>query len=249
MTEESIKVSKAGIEELTLSQLVLNDFHAAEVLEKYHLDFCCNGNRSFLEVCREKGLNYNAVLSEIENVNMRNNDLKYDQWELDFLTDYIINNHHQYVKKSGVIINEHIDKVAAVHGKNHPETIETARLFTICHKDLKQHMIKEETILFPYIKYLVNVKNGTATFEAPYFSTIRNPINMMETEHQAAGDIFVKIRALTDNFKLPEDACNTYKAAYGELNDFELDLHKHVHLENNILFPKAIEMEKELFNR
>ncbi len=249
MTEENINVITANIKELSLSQLVLNDFHAAEVLEKYHLDFCCNGDRLFYDVCKEKGLEHNAILSEIENANKRNHELKFDLWELDFLADYIINNHHQYVKQSGTIINEHIDKTAAVHGKNHPEIIEAAKLFSICHKDLKQHMMKEETILFPYIKYLVKVKNGAASFEAPYFSTIRNPINMMEAEHQSAGDIFVKIRELTNNFTLPSDACNTYKAAFEELNDFELDLHKHIHLENNILFPKAIEMEKEMLNK
>ncbi len=249
MTEENIKVKTANFEELTLSQLVLNDFHAAEVLEKYQLDFCCNGNRLFFEGCTEKGLNYDAILSEIENAKMRNHEQKFDQWELDFLIDYIINNHHQYIKQSGTIINEHIDKTAAVHGKNHPEIIEAAKLFSICLKDLKQHMMKEETILFPYIKYLVKVKNGAASFEAPYFSTIRNPINMMEAEHKSAGDIFAQIRDLTNNYTLPSDACNTYRAAFGELNDFELDLHKHIHLENNILFPKAIEMEKEMLDK
>ncbi len=236
---------------ITLSQLVKNNVHAAEVLEKYHLDFCCNGNRLFDEACKAKGLNYDAILSEIEtkNSNTKNQELKFNQWELDFLVDYIINNHHLYIKQNGTVINAHIDKVASVHGKNHPETIEVAKLFSIIHKDLKQHMMKEEMILFPYIKYLGKVKNGAASFEAPYFSTIVNPINMMEAEHQTAGDVSAQIRALTSNYALPPEACNTYQISFGELNEFELDLHRHVHLENNILFPKAIELEKEIFDR
>ncbi|MHB8580786.1 MAG: iron-sulfur cluster repair di-iron protein [Ignavibacteriaceae bacterium] len=236
---------------ITLSQLVKNDVHAAEVLEKYHLDFCCNGNRFLDQACKEKGLIYDTVLSEIEMKNGNNisQELKFNQWELDFLVDFIINNHHLYIKQSGATINAHIDKVASVHGKNHPETIEVAKLFSIIHKDLKQHMIKEETILFPYIKYLVKVKDGAASFEAPYFSTIVNPINMMEVEHQSAGDVSAQIRILTSNFYLPPEACNTYKISYNELNEFEIDLHRHVHLENNILFPKAIELEKDMFKK
>ncbi len=233
-----------SIEGLTLSQLVKDDLYASEVFEKYHLDFCCNGNRLLNEVCKDKGLPYNDIISEIKNGKSKHGELKFDQWELDFLVDYIVNNHHQYIKQYGTAINDHIDKVASVHGKNHPETVEVSKLFTMVYKDLKQHMMKEEKILFPYIKYLVKVKNGEVVFEAPYFSTIVNPINMMEAEHQSAGDVSARIRSLTNNFLLPVDACNSYRVSYFELNEFELDLHRHVHLENNILFPKVIELEK-----
>ncbi|MHB1687242.1 MAG: iron-sulfur cluster repair di-iron protein [Ignavibacteriaceae bacterium] len=240
-----------NVKNLTLSQLVKDDFHAAAVLEKYHLDFCCRGNRLLSDACKEKGLDSSSILFEINNINSSaaNKEMKFDQWELDFLIDYIINNHHKYIRQSGPVINAHIEKVAAVHGKNHPETIETAKLFLIIHKDLKQHLMKEEEILFPYIKYLVRVKNENAPLEKPYFSTIANPIKMMETEHQSAGDIFSQIRKLTNDFGLPADACSTYNISFKELNEFELDLHRHIHLENNILFPKSIELERNIFNK
>ncbi len=235
---------------LTLSQIVRDDFHAAKVLEKYHLDFCCKGNRLFGEACKEKGLSSNEILAEIENQKSAiKNGIKFDQWELDFLVEYIINSHHKYIKENGPGIGAHIEKVAIVHGKNHPETIDIAKLYSIIHKDLKQHLMKEEEILFPYIKYLVKVKTGNAPLETPYFRTIANPIKMIEAEHQSAGDIFEQIRNITNNYAIPEDACNTYRLSYNELNEFELDLHQHVHLENNILFPKAIELEKKLFSK
>jgi len=235
-------------DDLTLSQIVRDDFHAAAVLEKYHLDFCCKGSRLFNEACKEKGLSGEEILHEIKNQSgSQKDEAKFNKWQLDFLIEYIVNNHHKYIRESGPVIDAHIEKVAAVHGKNHPETIETAKLFSIIYKDLRQHLMKEEEILFPYIKYLVKIKNENAPVETPYFGTIANPIRMMEAEHQSAGDIFERIRILTNNFALPDDACNTYKVSYSELNEFELDLHRHVHLENNILFPKAIELEKEIF--
>ena len=235
---------------LTLSQIVTKDHRAAGVFEKYSLDFCCKGNKSLSEACKEKGLNTEKILSELQSGNIvsNENNLRFNDWELDFLVDYIINNHHQYVKNSIPVVSGHANKVASVHGKNHPETIELNKIFTVVYKDLKQHLMKEEEILFPYIKYLVKVKNNNSIPERPYFGTIANPIKMMESEHTSAGDNLFSIRKLTDNYSLPADACTTYTTYYKELKEFEEDLHKHVYLENYILFPKAIELEKEIFS-
>ncbi|MCL5029793.1 MAG: iron-sulfur cluster repair di-iron protein [Bacteroidetes bacterium] len=235
---------------LTLSQIVTKDHRAAGVFEKYNLDFCCKGNKSLGEACKEKGLNAEEILSELQSVNIvpNENNLRFNDWELDFLVDYIINNHHQYVKDSIPVVSAHANKVASVHGKNHPETIELNKIFTVVYKDLKQHLMKEEEILFPYIKYLVKVKNNNSNPERPYFGTIANPIKLMESEHTSAGDNLFSIRKLTDNYTLPADACTTYTTYYKELKEFEEDLHKHVYLENSILFPKAIMLEEKIFN-
>ena len=144
------------------------------------------------------------------------------------------------------VISEHTKKIASVHGRNHPELNEIAQSFSVVYKDLKQHMKKEEEMLFPYIKYLVRAKQQGTKVEPAFFGSVQNPIRMMEAEHTAAGDELFGIRKLSDNYTIPADACNTFMVTYKELKEFEEDLHKHVHLENYILFPKAILLEAEL---
>ena len=236
------------MEKLTLAQIVSKDFRTASVFEKYNLDFCCKGNKSFEEACKDQGLNEKEILSEIANMDKSpdRDSMRYDSWQLDFLVDYIVNNHHHYVKEAIPVIAAHSTKVAAVHGKNHPETIEAARIFSIVYKELKQHLMKEEELLFPHIKYLVKVKNNESKYERPFFGSVSNPIKTMEAEHVAAGDGMFDIRKLTYNYAIPPDACNTYSVYYKELKEFEEDLHKHVYLENSILFPKAIALEEKL---
>ncbi len=238
------------INKLTLSQIVTNNFRAAAIFEKYDLDFCCRGNKPIEQACTEKGINKEPIISELENLftSTPAADAKYENWQLDFLSDYIINNHHTYVRNMIPIISAHAEKVAMVHGARHPEVIDVAKKFAVVYKDLKQHMMKEEEILFPYIKRIVTVKNNKAKPEPPYFGTVKNPIKMMEAEHEAAGDEMFEIRSITNGYNPPADACNTYKALYQELKDFEEDLHKHVHLENYILFPKSILLEEEILN-
>ncbi len=249
-TQKNFLTEQEAYQQLTLSQIVAKNFRAAAILEKYGLDFCCNGNKQFNTACSEKGLSTEQIFNELQNSSSSSpqDSLKFNNWELDFLVDYIVNNHHKYVTESIPVISAHTNKVAAVHGKNHPENIEIAKIFSAVYKELKQHMMKEEEILFPYIKYLVKVKNKESKAERPYFSTIANPIKMMEAEHTSAGDSLFNIRKLTDNYSLPPDACTTYAMCYKELKEFEEDLHKHVFLENSILFPKAIELEEKIFS-
>ena len=239
---------KESLNNLTLSQIVTTNFKAAAVFEKYNLDFCCRGNKLISEACSEKGIDVHTVEEELNNLvsDNKETDSRFNEWSLDFLIEYIINNHHNYIRNIVPVLTAHTQKVASVHGENHPETIEVAKIFSVVYKDLKQHMMKEEEILFPYIKQLVKASNNGTKAERPYFGSVTNPIKMMEAEHQAAGDELFEIRRLTNNYTPPEDACNTYKIAYSELKEFEEDLHKHVHLENNILFPKAIKLEKEI---
>jgi regulator of cell morphogenesis and NO signaling len=243
----ALKTGESEYISQTLSEIVKNNFKAAAVFEKYNLDFCCKGNKFLSTACEEKGVNESDILSDLERIkSYQNSSINYEEWSLDFLIDYIINTHHSYLRRMIPIISEHVIKVAAVHGQNHPELKEIARKYSVVYKDLKQHMMKEEEILFPHIKYLVKSKGNGNKIESPYFGTVRNPIRMLELEHQSAGDELFEIRSLSKNYNVPEDACNTFRVTFQELKEFEEDLHKHVHFENSILFPKSVQLEAEL---
>jgi regulator of cell morphogenesis and NO signaling len=232
----------------TLAEIVKENLHSAIVFEEYGLDFCCRGNRSLKNACDEKEIDMKVIVNELEKLSGSDNGLQnIDDWDLSFLIDYIINNHHQYVRRMIPIISLHSDKVASVHSKNHPETLKIADFFLAVREELQKHMIKEERMLFPYIKQLDYAKKNNEQIAAPPFGTIRNPMMMMESEHKSAGDAMYNIRELSVNYNPPADACNTFKALYSEFKEFEADLHKHIHLENNILFPKSIKLEGELF--
>lgn len=246
LTEKS--VSNNELASFTLSEIVKDNFHTAAIFEKYNLDFCCKGNIALADACAEKGINPENIINEIEDINSSyvKGEVKPDEWELDFLIQYIINNHHSYVNRMLPVITAHTQKVASVHGENHPETKKIAEIFTAINSEMRHHMMKEERILFPHINVLVEAGNNGGVKDKPYFGTIKNPISMMETEHQSAGDGMSEIRKLTNNYTPPADACTTFKISFKELKEFEEDLHKHVHLENNILFPKAISLEGKL---
>ena len=168
--------------------------------------------------------------------------------ELDprFLVDYILNIHHAYVRKNAPLLIEFTTKVARVHGQANPEVIEIAELFKELVSELELHMMKEENILFPYIKRLVAFQGSNKAWDKPPFGSVQNPISMMEMEHEHAGNAMAEIRKLSNHFTPPEHACTTYRVSYLKLKEFEEDLHKHVHLENNILFPKASALEQHL---
>jgi len=170
----------------------------------------------------------------------------YNLWELDFLIDYIINNHHSYVKNSLSLIDEYSSKVSKVHGVAHPEVIHIDQIFKQVAQELTTHMYKEEMVLFPYIKQCVHSAKSNLEIPIPQFGTVLNPIHMMETEHELVGNMLKEIAQLSNQYKPPVDACNTFRALYAKLDEFEKDLHIHVHLENNILFPKVTSLEISL---
>jgi regulator of cell morphogenesis and NO signaling len=244
-----VKIKDATVQKLvekTLAEIVTENIRAAIVFEEYGLDFCCKGKRPLAEACSDKNVDVQKIVSELAKLSDNGNEAQnVSDWELDFLIDNIMNTHHQYVRRMIPIISLHSDKVASVHGKNHPETLRIADLFLAVREELEMHMMKEERILFPQIKQMVLNQKENSQFFPPAFGTIQNPIRMMEFEHTSAGDAMNQIRELSNNYSHPEDACNTFKALYSELKEFEEDLHKHIHLENNILFPKSIELESE----
>ena len=240
--------------ESTIGEIVAKNFRAVQVFEKFGLDFCCGGEKTISEACENKGLNAENVVTELnhslENGKMWDSEAAkgpdFNSWELDFLVDYIINTHHIYVMKALPAINVHAQKVASKHGVNHPEVISIADLFANLKEELEAHLQKEEKMLFPYIKSLVNLKKNNIEMQFPPFGTVNNPVKVMEHEHENAGEILGWLNKLSNNYSAPDDACTTYKVLYEELKEFENDLHTHIHLENNILFPKAIKLEKEL---
>lgn len=234
--------------EPTVGELAAKDYRKVEVFKKYGIDFCCGGKKSLDKVCSEKGINREKLemdLSQTETMtNLPSQD--FASWDIPFLIDYIVNTHHKYVIQSLPVIFEFTQKVARVHGKEHPEVVVVARLFMKVMDELNQHMMKEENVLFPYIKQLFKIKSEDGSIHTPPFGTVMNPINMMEHEHDVVGNLMHEIRNITNNYSLPDGACNSYRYSYSKLNEFEEDLHQHIHLENNILFPKTIDLEGKL---
>lgn len=242
-----VKIQKNNAsKEASIGELVAKDLRKAEVFKKFNIDFCCGGKKTLSQVCNDKQINIKDIESEFEKLDSTSESISqnYNEWSLDFLVDFIINTHHKYVKSSLPLLMEYTAKVAKVHGKEHLEVVTIYDLFKEASEELNSHMMKEETILFPYIKQLVNEKKSVN--EGCSFGTLKNPIRMMEHEHDVVGNIFKTIRELSNDYTPPEDACTTYKLSYKKLEEFENDLHQHIHLENNILFPKSIKLESEL---
>ena len=235
------------LEQPTIGEYVAKDFRTASVFSKYGIDFCCKGNRTIEEACDKKNLDFNEIEKEVAQLLETKSDgaIDFRSWPSDLLIDYIEKTHHRYVEEKSAVILPFLDKLCKVHGHAHPELFEINELFIGCAGELAQHMKKEEMILFPFIKQLENAIRKGQDIEQPHFGTVENPIAMMKHEHENEGDRFVKIAALTNNYTPPADGCTTYRVTFSMLQDFEQDLHKHIHLENNILFPKAIEMQEK----
>lgn len=225
----------------TIGEIVAQDYRTAGVFKRFGIDFCCGGKRPLKETCEEKGIDAALVEQELSVLQQQPTALQtnYQDWSADFLADYIVNRHHTYVRKTIPEITAFAEKVARVHGKRHPETLGIFYNWQALAAELSAHLIKEENILFPYIKKLVNSQENII---AP-FGSVENPIHMMESEHEDAGELMRNIRNLSSDFTPPADACTTYRVLFSFLAEFETDLHEHIHLENNILFPKAIELE------
>jgi regulator of cell morphogenesis and NO signaling len=231
-----------------IGELVAKDYRTASVFKKYGIDFCCQGNRTLNEACVAKKIDTNLVVSDLNTLieSTSENAIDFKSWPIDLLADYIEKKHHRYVEEKTLEIKPYLDKICKVHGERHPELLEISEHFNATAGELAKHMKKEELILFPNVRKMVKAKQENSKLEEPPFGTVQNPIQMMMDEHSTEGERFRKIETLSNNYTPPEDACNTYRVTIALLKEFEQDLHLHIHLENNILFPKAIELEKEL---
>jgi regulator of cell morphogenesis and NO signaling len=227
--------------ETTVGAIVAADFRTAKVFESHGIDFCCGGKVSLAEICREKGLDPAIIWQEINAVKSAplERSHNYDAWSLTFLADYIVNTHHAYLNESLPQIGAYADKIAAVHGEHHPEVIEIAAIFAKLATDMAAHLREEEEVFFPAIKRVEAATVAGKPADAADLATIRGALVTLDREHQEVGDAVHAIRRLAHGYAIPGDVCNTFALTYRKLEEFEDDLHKHVHLENNILFPKA----------
>lgn len=236
-----------AVGQTTLGEIAAADMNKALVLKKFGLDFCCGGKQTLKEACVRKNLDPVKVYQALEATQpeLNGSPLRYREWTPTFLADFIINTHHVYVRKALPDMVAYATKVARVHGDRHPELLEILDIVNALDEEMTSHMFKEEQILFPYIKQL----DGSAAGVPQCFDSVASPIRMMEMEHEQAGGLLARAREITNQFTPPPGACGSYQLLFKLLESFEEDLHLHVHLENNILFPKALYLEKSTVRR
>jgi regulator of cell morphogenesis and NO signaling len=233
--------------EKTVRELAVENPHATRVFEQFGIDYCCGGGRTLSSACAEEGV----LVEEVQKAISKGEAVEVERWsaqdwtqrELSALIDHITATHHVYVRQETVRIHQLLAKVAAKHGEKHPEVLRSQETFSVLSAELTSHLMKEENILFPYI---VQLEKATATGlpkPRPMFGSVKSPIHMMELEHASAGEALRSLHEDSNNYTAPEGACATFQASYLALRAFETDLHQHIHLENNILFPKAIALE------
>jgi len=238
-----------NIADSTVAEIVINDFRTAEIFKKHGIDFCCGGRRKVLQVCDEKQLNIAVIENEIQDLKNRIGDKRYNfnEWSLSFLIDYILNIHHAYIYSNLNLISELTDKVAKTYAENHPEVIEINFLWVKLVTELNHHLKKEELVLFPYIRSLEKYQKGELKqFPHTQFGSVKSPMRVEEQEHEIVGNLIFEMEHISEGFMLPEYACTSYRMLYGMLKQFRDDLQQHMHLENNLLFPKAVLLEEKL---
>lgn len=225
-----------------VGEFVAEDYRTAAVFQKYGIDFCCKGNKSLEEVCEDKHIPEQEILQDLSAIKAKANvqPVTYQSWPLGQLADHIERKHHNYVERAIPVLSQYIDKVCTVHGSRHPELFEIAAEFKASAGELIKHMKKEELVLFPHIRKLIKSADDKTKQNS---GNVKSRIKEMLQEHDTEGERFKKIALLSNHYTPPSDACNTYRTAFRLLKEFEDDLHLHIHLENNILFPKAIELE------
>lgn len=232
-------------DETKVKDIALSNPAARQILEDAVLDYCCGGGKSLHEACLHAVVPAEEILKRLRE-NSKHVSLDETNWAfapLVDLTRHIRERHHRYVREAIARVQPLLDKVEAKHGKSHSEIAEIRRLFTEVGREMIMHMQNEEQILFPYIDALEKATTAHSSVEPPFFQTVRNPIHAMMKEHDAAGELVKQIRKTSSEYTAPADGWTSYKALYQDLRQFEADLHQHVHLENNILFPRAVEME------
>jgi len=233
--------------DLTLAQLVTEQPHLAPHLDALGLDFCCGGQRRIVDAIDALGLDLAETLAGLEahtadDERSGTPDVDWNSLGMAELVDHIESSHHTYLSGALTALDPLAEKVAGVHGERHPELLEIAQTFVALRADLEPHLMKEERVLFPMIRELA------AAADAPSFhcGTLRNPIAVMSSEHDQAGELLARLRSLSNGYTVPDDGCASYQALYAGLAALEADTHLHIHKENNLLFPQAIDAEQQL---
>lgn len=230
-----------NLAEKKVGRIVADNFRTAQVFSRYGIDFCCKGGITLQAACEMNGASAESVLRDLEKTMTRPEEVHFKDFGMTDLIDYIVTKHHRYVEQTIPALKAYLEKLEQVHGDRHPELFEIRSLFFEAADALTIHMKKEELILFPYIKAMEEAQRSHFPLSKPHFGHIENPIHMMEDDHSAEGERFRAMSELSSAYTPPKDGCQTYRVAFAMLEEFEYDLHTHIHLENNILFPKALE--------
>jgi len=233
-----------------VTDIVVHDYRTADVFRKYDIDFCCGGKWPLDIACQNKNLPIEEVMRELQKIvtqSPSNAAVDFDSWEIDFLVDYIYNVHHRYLKKALLEVKEQVQRFLDDHRKKFPELEEIETIMNQFMKDFPPHMKQEEEVFFPYIKQIHHAYKHRESYARLLIRTLRKPIEeVMIKEHDITGSALHRLRKITNNYTPPEKACITYKITFSKLKELDKDLVQHIHLESNILFPKAIKMEQEL---
>ena len=224
----------------TVGEIVSADFRSAAVFHDFGIDFCCGGKRVLQDVCRERQIDTDTVIAAVSRAcSAATPAPQFDEWSPEALIAYIVDKHHGYVRRTLPALTANTQKLATAHGSRHSQLPEVARLTQAVAAEMLSHMAKEECVLFPFIADVSAAVRTMMPVPTGPFGSIENPIRMMEHEHESAGAAMARIRELTRDYQVPADGCTTYRVAMQQLEEFERDLQAHVHLENNILFPRA----------
>lgn len=235
MKNENLLSKKVG-------RIVADDFRTAAVFSNRGIDFCCSGGITLKEACEVNQVSSEAVVEEL---NKLDGDLKvttFKNMNQEELINHVVNTHHLYVTNALPVLKAYLDKLCKVHGERHPELFEIRDEFDSASNELTMHMKKEEMILFPYLIAMYRAEKDNYPLSPPHFGHVGNPIKLMEEEHDTEGARFRRINKLSSGYTPPPGACQTYKVAYAMLREFESDLHTHIHIENNLIFPIARKM-------
>lgn len=236
----------------TVRELAVEMPNATRIFEKLKIDYCCGGHKSLGDACAAAGVDAEEVVRLLEEMNQSGDQsatsTDFQTLSLTELASYIVDKHHTFTRQELERLDALLEKVCSVHGANHPELMKIKPVFQNLRAELEQHMLKEERVLFPYMERMEGAFDKRQPLPAPPFGTVRNPVRVMTQEHDAAGECLREMRDLSLDYAVPPDVCISYQTLYTALEALEADLHQHIHLENNILFPRALEMENKMLH-
>ena len=233
-----------------VSDIVRNDYRTASVFRKHDIDFCCGGKWALGTMCEMKGIDPDLLRKELEE-SVRNvqlsNSIQFNNWDIDFLIEYIVNVHHHYLRKALPEIKVHLTHFITDHAEKYPYLNDVLKQFNYLTKDLLPHLQQEEEIIFPYIRQISHAYESKESYASLLVRTLRKPVEqVMNHEHETVSTALRRLRDLTNNYVVPVDACVSHRVAFSLLEELDNDIAQHIYLENHILFPKAMAMEKEL---
>ena len=240
---------KANDQGRSIAEIVRNDYRTSDVFRAHGINYCCDGNVTLEETCESRGLNYDEILKELEQATRTislSNKTRFNEWKIDFLIDYIVNIHHAYLYDNLTPIQESVNGFANSHRSKFPYLPEVEKLVENLSVLILNHNRHEEEIIFPYIKQIDNAYRRKETYGSLFVKTLRKPFGSIESEHNKITQLLLELRSITNHYTYPVKACTNHRVVFHKLKELDNDLQQHKHLENNILFPRVTEMEKEL---